>query len=83
MSNPENVADLTRALMLRMSKTWHQLGSLNQATDFYLRLVREHPDTEEAESAKLALLEIAQGFEAEGCYRLSLGILNRLTEATG
>jgi hypothetical protein len=83
VSNPENAADLTRALMLRMSETWHQAGSLNQAMDFYLRLVSEYPDTEEAESAKLALMDIAQGFEADGCGRLAMGVLNRLTEATG
>jgi outer membrane protein assembly factor BamD (BamD/ComL family) len=76
-----DIAAATRTSMLRMGKTWYHLGKINQAVQTYLRVVREHPGTEEAESAKLDLLEIAQGFEAEGQYYLAIDILDRLSAA--
>ncbi len=81
MSNPVDVAAAARTSMLRMGKTWHQLGKTNQATATYLRVVREHAGTEEAEQAKLALLEITHGFEMEGRYHLAIDILDRLSGA--
>lgn len=80
MSETVDVIAVARISMLRMGNTWQTLGKLNQAVDTYLRIVREHEGSEEAESARLALLQIAQGFEAEGQYHLSMGILDRLTE---
>ena len=81
MANPVDIAAAARTSMLRMGKTWHQLGKINQATATYLRVVREHAGTEEAEQARLALLKITQGFEVEGRYHLAIDILDRLSKA--
>jgi hypothetical protein len=67
--------------MLRMGNTWRQMGKINQAVDTYLRVVAEHPGTDEGESAKLALLEITHAFEGEGRYHLAIDILDRLSKA--
>jgi len=83
MANPVDITAATRASMLRMGKTWYQLGKLNQAVETFLRIVEEHPDTREAESAQSNLLEIAQGFEGEGRYHLALDILDRLNKVAG
>jgi lipopolysaccharide biosynthesis regulator YciM len=81
MANPVDVAAAARASMLRMGQTWYKLGKLSQAEDTYLRIVQEHPGTEEAESAQRDLLAIAAGFEAEGRYHLAIDVLDRLRKA--
>jgi tetratricopeptide (TPR) repeat protein len=81
MANPVDLTTAIRAAMLRMGQTWYQLGKLSQAEDAYLRIVREHPGTAEAESAQRDLLAIAAGFEAEGRYHLAIDILDRLGKA--
>ena len=78
MTNSVDVTASTCASMLRMGRTWCKLGKLSQAEDTYLRLIQEHPDTPEAESAQRDLLAIAEGFEAEGRYHLAIDILDRL-----
>ncbi len=80
MVNPVDVTAATRASMLRMGQTWYKLGKLSQAEDTYLRIVQEHPGTEEAEGAQRDLLAIAAGFEAEGRYHLAIDILDRLNK---
>lgn len=82
MNTQIDVAAITRASMLRMGKTWQDLGKLNQAMDTYFRIILEHPNSEEAQNAQIALLEITRGFEGEGCFHLAIDILDRLNEAT-
>jgi len=82
MAKPVDVGAATRTSMLRMGQTWYKLGKLSQAEDTYLRIVKEHPGTAEADSAQRDLLAIAAGFEAEGRYHLAIDILDRLGEAT-
>lgn len=82
MDTSIDVAATTRASMLRMGKTWQQLGKINQAVDTYLRIIQEHSATVEAETAKTHLLEITHGFETAGRYHLAIDILDRLGKAT-
>lgn len=81
METSVDVIATARASLLRMGTTWHRLGKLNQAVETYLRIVQEHPGTEEAEAAKAALLDITSGFESSGRYHLAIDILDRLTKA--
>lgn len=81
MTNPVDITVAARVSMLRMGRTWYRLGKLSQAEDTYLRIMQEHPGTEEAESAKRDLLAIAAGFEAEGRFHLAIDILDRLDKA--
>ena len=72
-----------RASMLRMGKKWFNLGKLEQAADTFLRVVQEHPGTAEAEAARIALIRMADNYETEGRFHLSIDILDRLTATTG
>ena len=69
---------VARSSMLRMGRTWQEMGKIHQAIDTYLRLVQEHPTSKEAEDARQALLEIATAYEADGCYHLAIDIFDRL-----
>lgn len=73
-----DVAAVQRTSMLRMGQNWQKLGKLNQAIDTYLRIVEDHPGTQEGEAAKVSLLTIAAGFEQEGRYHLAISIYDRL-----
>jgi hypothetical protein len=77
-----DVARATRASLLRMAQNWYQLGKTNQAVDTYLRVVTEHPGTNESEKAKTALISIASVFEGEGRYHLAIDIYDRLGQAS-
>lgn len=78
ISNGIDIAGTQRASMLRMGQNWQKRGQLNQAIDAYLRIVQENPGTHEGEAAKIALLDIAGGFEQEGRYHLAISIYDRL-----
>jgi len=81
MTTPVNVAAAQRASMLRMGKSWQELGKINQAVDAYLRLVREHSGSSESEEAKLFVLQLVEGYQTEGRYHLAIDLLDRLAEA--
>ena len=77
----EQAVALARASMLRMATTWQSLGQINQASDVYLRLLKEHPETREAEESRERLTQLAASFEQSGRFRLAMGLYDEIDEA--
>lgn len=77
----EQASALARASMLRMATTWQSLGQINQASDVYLRLLKKHPETREAEESRERLLQLAARFEQSGRFRLAMGLYDEIDEA--
>jgi uncharacterized protein YaaQ len=74
-----NVATL--GLLMRMGNARFEQGELRQALDVYLKIIEEHPGSEESKIAKAKSLSIAKRYEQEGTLRLSLDVLERLEQA--
>lgn len=64
--------------LLAMADRYRSEGITMQAMEMYWKIYEDHPGTEQAERATDALLEIADGFEAEGARRLARSIYERL-----
>ena len=76
--------DMTSAklkLLTRMANAWFEKGELRQATDAYLKIIEEYPDSLESRYAQTVLLKLAQRYEQEGLWRLSMDVLERLEQA--
>lgn len=69
---------IARASMLRIAKSWHTLGSINQAVDVYNRLMERHPASEEAREAGKMLMDLAQTYEKQGRYHMAIAIYEKL-----
>ena len=67
-------------ILMRMGNAWFDKGEIRQALDVYLKFLDEYPGTEESITAQYVLLNIAQRYEHEGLFRLSLDILERLEQ---
>ncbi len=65
-------------LALRTAQDWHRSGHLHQAADLLLQLLRRHPHSNEAQTARAATLKLAKGYEAAGFRRLAMGVVERL-----
>jgi len=70
----------TRNFLMRMGNAWFDKGEIRQALDVYLKFLDEYPGTEESITAQYVLLNIAQRYEHEGLFRLSLDVLERLEQ---
>ncbi len=70
----------TRNFLMRMGNVWFDKGEIRQALDVYLKVLDEYPGTEESITAQYVLLNIAQRYEHEGLFRLSLDVLERLEQ---
>lgn len=67
-----------RLALLELAHRHAQRGETYLATERYLRLMREHPGTLEGGEARQALLDIAQGYEAEGKRYHALSLYNKV-----
>lgn len=67
-----------RLALLELAHRDAQRGEIYLATERYLRLMREHPGTLEGGEARQALLDIAQGYEAEGKRYHALSLYNKV-----
>lgn len=76
------VSVLARVSMLRMARAWEEAGKTNQAMDAYLRLVRWHRGTAEADAAVERLLGMATSFEQGGRYHLAMSLYERIEYAS-
>jgi lipopolysaccharide biosynthesis regulator YciM len=65
---------------MRMGNVWFDKGEIRQAIDVYLKVLDEYPGTEESITAQYVLLNIAQRYQHEGLFRLSLDVLERLEQ---
>lgn len=79
-NNPVDTNSATCGFLMRMGNAWFDKGELRQALDVYLKVIDEYPGTEESKTAHSVLLTIAQRYEHEGLFRLSLDVLERLEE---
>lgn len=64
--------------LLAMADRYRSEGVTMQAMEMYWVLYDNHPGTEHAERAADALLDIADGFEAEGAKRMARSIYERM-----
>ncbi|MGQ0708626.1 MAG: hypothetical protein ACT4NV_02645 [Rhodoferax sp.] len=76
-----NLAMLGR--LLALGQRYRQEGNLRQATELFWTLVEEHPQTPQAEAAKLALLELAEGYGRAGAQRMERSMYERLLDIEG
>ena len=79
--NAEQAVALGRASMLRMATTWQSHGQINQASDAYFRLLKEYPQTDEAEESREKLLELAACYERSGQFHLAMGLYDKIERA--
>jgi len=71
-------ATTARASMLRIADVWSELGQINQALDFYLRIIARYPGSPEAHEAEERSLAQAQAYERQGQFRLALSLYEKL-----
>lgn len=76
---PEEVNIAPEGLLLRRAQAWEEQGQCFQAIAMYLRLMRYHPRTEEAQRARGRLFELAQQMEASGKVHQAIHLYERLT----
>lgn len=79
--NAEQAVALGRASMLRMATTWQSHGQINQASDAYFRLLKNHPETIEAEESRERLLQLAARHERSGQFHLAMDLYDKIEQA--
>jgi tetratricopeptide (TPR) repeat protein len=67
---------LTR--LLSMADSYRESGSLRQAIEIYLKLIREHDETPQGHRAEERLLDVARSYERSGELRQARGIYEQL-----
>lgn len=76
-----NLAMLGR--LLAMAQRYRKEGNCRQATELFWTLAEEHPQTPQAEAAKAALLELAEGYGRAGAQRMARSMYERLLDMEG
>ncbi len=79
--NSNQLDSCTAAFLLRMGDAQARQNDVRQAEFSYLKILSEHRDSEQANAAQSALLNIAYSYEQQGLYRLAQAIFERLEEA--
>lgn len=66
------------ARLLKMAQAYRRDGAIRQAVDLYLDVAEKDPTSAEAQSARTAVLEIADEYERTGNPRQARHLLERL-----
>lgn len=66
--------------LLVMAQRYRKELNLREATELFLSLVEEHPDTPQANAAKLELQQLAEGYERAGAPHMARSIYERLLD---
>jgi len=68
----------TTGAVLKMAQRCMERGQIYQAADMYLRIMRKHPRTPEAQEARRRIVEIAQQHEANGRRYVALSLYEKI-----
>jgi hypothetical protein len=68
----------TCQFMLRMAQSHVAKNELRLASDVFIRVIEEYPDTKERKVAQDGMLSIAQHYETEGQFRVALDLLEKI-----
>jgi hypothetical protein len=66
------------SMVFRRAESWRREGKIHQAIDLYFWLMRNFPQTGEANKAEERLLSLAQELEAKGKTHVALDIYEKL-----
>lgn len=66
--------------LLVMAQRYRKELNLREATELFWSLVEEHPDTPQANAAKLELQQLAKGYERAGAPHMARSIYERLLD---
>ena len=70
----------TCQFLLRIGQLHLDINELRQATDIFIRIIEEYPNSEERKVAQDNLLCIAQRYEKEGSLRVALDLLEHIDQ---
>lgn len=69
--------------LLAMAQRYRKEGNCREATELFWTLVEDHSQTSQAEAAKAALLELAEGYERAGAQHMARSMYERLLDLEG
>ena len=64
--------------LLRMAQQYQSEGSIRQATEMFWTLAEDYQGTPQADAAKAALLEMAEGYERDNARHMARSMYTRL-----
>jgi|TARA_B110001469_G_scaffold99353_1_gene96309 TolA-binding protein len=70
----------TCQFMLRMAQAHLAKNELRLATDVFMRVIKEYPNSEERNEAQDSLLTMARHYETEGQFRVALDLLEKIDQ---
>ena len=68
----------TCQFMLRMAQAHLAKNELRLATDVFMRVIKEYPNSEERNVAQDGLLTMARHYETQGQFRVALDLLEKI-----
>ena len=71
----------TCQFLLRMAQSHVAKNELRLATDIFIRVIEDYPNSKERKVAQDGVLGIAQHYETEGKMRVALDLLEKIDQA--